>query len=191
VTRTGDDGQTSLLFNRRVSKSDPRVAAYGTVDELNAALGLLRASMKNHSHSSDTAENILTIQRQLVGLMGEMATHPDDMERYLKSGFEQISSNSTGFLEEWILKLESRDLKLEGWVMPGENPEAAAADMARTVCRRAEREVTSLLEKGDLTNPNIGIFLNRLSDLLWLLGRDLEHPHDAPPKAEEKSQAHQ
>lgn len=106
--------------------------------------------------------------------MGEMATHPDDMDKYLKAGFVPITSKNTGAIDQWIESLENSGLNIGGWAMPGGNRPAAAADMARTICRRAEREVVHLLESTELINPEIAVFLNRLSDYLWLLARDLE-----------------
>jgi cob(I)alamin adenosyltransferase len=174
ATKTGDGGETSLLFSRRVRKDCARVAAYGTVDELNSALGILRAWIAESNREDERAERILTIQHQLVTLMGEMATHPDDMDKYLKAGFVPITSKTTGAIDQWIESLENSGLNIGGWAMPGGNRPAAAADMARTICRRAEREVVHLLESRELINPEIAVFLNRLSDYLWLLARDLE-----------------
>lgn len=174
ATNTGDSGETSLLFSRRVRKDCPRVAAYGTVDELNSALGMVRAWMSESGGGDERGQRILKIQHQLVTLMGEMATHPDDMDKYLKAGFVPITSQTTESIDQMIKTLEDSGLDITGWAMPGGNKPAAAADMARTICRRAEREVVRLLESKELINPQIAVFLNRLSDYLWLLARDLE-----------------
>jgi cob(I)alamin adenosyltransferase len=167
VTKTGDAGTTGLMYNRRVSKCHPRVEAYGAVDELNAALGLARAAAKE----ALVREQLERIQRDLVLLMGEMATAVEDLPRYVKDGYSLVSAEMTASLEGVVKELESRNLRFRDWVMPGASVGSAALDLARTTCRRAERRVCSLHEAGQLQNPEIIIFLNRLSDLLWLLAR--------------------
>lgn len=166
---------TSLLFNRRVSKSSPRVHAYGTVDELNSSLGVLRAWLNQSGDYRSHGESILAIQKQLIQLMGELATHADDMDRYAKAGFISTSGESADLIETLIRDIELKGLKLDGWVMPGDNLLSASADQARTTCRRAEREVIRLLEDKELANQHIAVYLNRLSDYLWMLARDLEN----------------
>src|SRR5436190_5948195 len=164
VTKTGDQGTTALLFNRRVSKCHPRVLASGDIDELNATLGVARA------HISDKVfnERISVIQQELIALMGEIATLPEDAERYLRDGFARVSPAMTARLEDHVREVEPRLGRLKGWAIPGANPLAAALDLARTVCRRAERSVCALHEGNKLLNPGIIVYLNRLSDLLWL-----------------------
>ena len=169
VTRTGDDGTTALMYGRRVPKSHPRIAACGAVDELNAALGLARAAVTHVSF----ADALLPIQRDLVGLMGELATLDEDMPRYIKDGFAVLSAECVARLDQLASKLEAELPPFKDWVMPGANPGSAALDFARAVCRRAEREVASDLE---LHNPQIIIYLNRLSDVLWLMARRVERP---------------
>jgi cob(I)alamin adenosyltransferase len=171
VTKTGDGGQTALMYNRRVSKCHPRVDAYGTVDELNAVLGLARATVKQEL----IASSLLTVQKDLVVLMGELATAPEDLPRYLKDGFSQLSPEQTAKLDDLVKKIEPKTGGFRGWAMPGETLGSAALDVARTVCRRAERAVCALQEADQLKNPQIVVFLNRLSDLLWLMAR-LEGP---------------
>lgn len=167
VTKTGDRGQTALMYNRRVSKCHPRVEAYGAVDELNAALGLARATAKQDF----IRDNLLAIQKDLVVLMGELATAAEDLPRYLKDGFSQVSPTMTGKLDEAVKKIEAEVESFRGWAMPGATVGSAALDVARTVCRRAERSACALQEAGQLNNPEIVVFLNRLSDLLWLMAR--------------------
>jgi cob(I)alamin adenosyltransferase len=170
ATRTGDNGTTGLMYNRRVSKSHPRVEAYGTVDELNAAMGLARASA---SHSF-VADSLLAIQKELVVLMGELATAPEDLERYAKDGFHVVAPAMTAKLDELVREIESQSITYRGWATPGMTTHSAALDVARTTCRRAERRVHILREAGELGNAEIGIYLNRLSDLLWLFARWVE-----------------
>jgi len=165
VTKTGDDGTTGLMYGRRVPKNDPRIAACGAVDELNAALGLARAELQ--PPMSDT---LLSIQKELVGLMGELATLEEDMPRYVKDSFAVISAEMVARLDSLAKTLEANLPPFKDWVMPGANRSAAALDFARTICRRAEREVCAL---GVKNAQNI-VYLNRLSDVLWLMARSLE-----------------
>jgi Uncharacterized conserved protein len=109
-----------------------------------------------------------------VGLMGELATLPSDLERYAKGGYAVISAEMTGRLEGLIKVLEAQNISFKGWATPGANLAAATLDSARTVCRRAERRVCELHERGEIKNSEILIYLNRLSDLLWLLARQAE-----------------
>ena len=167
VTKTGDQGTTALMYNRRVPKCHPRVEAYGAVDELNAALGLARAS----ANREFVRDHLILIQKDLIVLMGELATAVEDLPRYVKDGFSLVTSELSSRLEEVVKVIESGQGALHGWATPGANPASAALDVARTVCRRAERRVCSLQDSSQLSNPQIVIYLNRLSDLLWLLAR--------------------
>lgn len=167
VTKTGDQGTTGLMYNRRVSKCHPRVKAYGAVDELNAAIGMARAS----ASEKFVRENLEMIQKDLVALMGELATLPEDLDRYVKDGFAVLTLEMTRKLEVLVKKIEAQNISFKGWATPGANPTAAALDVARTVCRRAERDVCALKESGQLANDEVLIYLNRLSDLLWLFAR--------------------
>jgi cob(I)alamin adenosyltransferase len=158
------------MYGRRVPKTDLRVAAYGCVDELNAALGLVRAA----DSRSLVAEKILSIQNELITVMGELATAPEDLPRYQKDGFSLTNSAMVDRLTSLVDELE-RDKSLygKGWAMPGNTPLAAALDFARAVCRRAERKVASL-DPSKQPNSEILRYLNRLSDLCWLLARFAE-----------------
>ncbi len=170
ATRTGDAGTTGLMYNRRVSKCHPRVEAYGSVDELNAALGLARAS----ASEGFILDNILAVQKDLVTLMGELATGVDDLPRYQKDGFELVTPALTAKLDVLVKEIESQDVSFKGWATPGASMNSAALDVARTTCRRAERRVCALHEAGQLQNAEIIIYLNRLSDTLWLMARWVE-----------------
>lgn len=172
VTRTGDTGMTGLLYNRRVPKSHPRVEAYGSVDELNAALGWARSQ----SAATDFNLRLVGIQKQLVTLMGELATDPADRERHLRDGFPILEATHTRELDDWIREVEGASIRFDGWATPGANPDSAALDVARTTCRRAERRVHALAGQDPALNPEILTYLNRLSDLLWLLARQAEAP---------------
>lgn len=170
ATRTGDAGMTGLMYNRRVSKCHPRVDAYGSVDELNAALGMVRAS----SAEDFVRVNILAVQKDLVTLMGELATGVDDLPRYQKDGFEPVTQAMTAKLDALVQEIEAQKISFKGWATPGATLNSAALDVARTTCRRAERRVCALHETGQLNNPEIIIYLNRLSDTLWLMARWVE-----------------
>jgi len=170
ITKTGDQGATALMYNRRVSKCHLRVEAYGAVDELNAALGLARAAAKQRR----AQDALLAVQEDLIPLMGELATAVEDLPRYLQDGHPRTSSQMTERLEALANSLAEEIGPLRGWALPGANPSAASLDFARTVCRRAERAVCSLSEQGQLQNPEIIKYVNRLSDLLWLLARSAE-----------------
>ena len=170
VTKRGDRGTTVLMYNRRVSKSHPRVEAYGEVDELNAAIGLARATVAD----GFVRDHLAAIQRDLVVLMGELATVADDLPRYVKDGHGLVTASMTARLDGLVREIEAARVSVKGWALPGANAGSAALDVARTVCRRAERRVCSLQEADQLQNAEILVYLNRLSDLLWLFARRVE-----------------
>ena len=170
ITRRGDDGQTDFMFGRRCSKNSLRVQAYGDVDELTSALGMARAL----GLSAQAAELVDTVQTHLIGLMGELATMPEDMPEYHRRGYAGIEPKDVRWVEEQAEALEKQGhIHFTGWVKPGKDapPAAAALDLARAICRRAERSALALHEQEPLCNKSILIFLNRLSDLLWLAAR--------------------
>jgi cob(I)alamin adenosyltransferase len=178
ATKTGDAGETSLMYGRRVPKSDPRVDAYGCVDELNAALGLVRVTASD----AFIADHVLTVQRELINVMGELATAPEDLPRYTNDGFEVTSAKMVDRLTAAVDDLERNKLvNFKGWAIPGSTMASAALDIARTTCRRAERRVADLGASGSQVNPEILRYLNRLSDLCWLLGRYAEKLQQAEP----------
>lgn len=155
------------MYGRRLSKADPRVDAYGCVDELTAALGLAR-SIATDKFISD---KILAAQKDLIVVMGELATTPGDRERYVKDGFQLTTAAMVDRISAVIFDLEKdKTLYPKDWVIPGKNLASAALDLARTTCRRAERRVAAATD----TNPEILRYLNRLSDLCWILARYAE-----------------
>jgi cob(I)alamin adenosyltransferase len=167
VTKTGDQGETSLMYGRRVPKNDPRVEAYGAVDELSAALGLARASCNDKF----VTEQIFAVQKDLIDVMGELSTLPEDRQRYVKDGFHIVDAKTIDRVGAVIVDLEKdKSLYPKDWVIPGANPVSAALDLARTICRRAERHVFGLNDP----NPDVVRYLNRVSDLCWILGRLVE-----------------
>jgi cob(I)alamin adenosyltransferase len=161
-TKRGDAGETALASGRRVSKNHPRVCAYGTVDELTSALGLCRA----HCEDADTVEFIRGVQLHLIYLMGELASE--------KSQFpveKSIQARHVDELSDKVKAKEASSKPFNGWLIPGESIVQAFFDHARSTCRRAEREIVALQETGVTIRPEILQYLNRLSDLLWLIGR--------------------
>ena len=171
ATKTGDDGTTGLMFNRRVSKTDARVAAYGACDELNAALGMARAWCQVLM----LPEAILGIQKELVILMGELACAAEDRERYVEKGFALVGPEMHERLTGIIDDLEKNEkISYKHWATPGATQSSATLDVARTACRRAERAVWAMREAGFPASEAILIYLNRLSDLCWLWARWVE-----------------
>jgi len=170
VTQHGDKGSTALMYGRRVPKNHPRIEALGTVDELNAALGMARAL----ALPAPIRDNLLVIQKELIVLMGETGVDPQDLPRYVKDGYSVVTPAMTARLNALIREIEAQNLDFKGWAVPGTTPAAAALDLARTICRRGERRACALNEVGDLKNPEIVVYLNRLGDLLWLFARWVE-----------------
>ena len=170
ATKTGDDGTTGLIYGRRVPKNHPRVEACGTLDELNSALGLARAT----ATEKFVGENVFWIQQSLVDVMGEIGVLTEDLPRYVQDGFKLVTPGLTAKLDALINEIESQNVSFKGWATPGATQHSAALELARSICRRAERRVFDLQSAGDLKNAEILIFLNRLSDLLWVLARWVE-----------------
>ena len=174
VTRTGDEGTTALLFNRRVSKTHLRVIACGCCDELNTAFGVVRAFCNDQF----ITEPLLLIQKELVALMGEIATDSADREKYREKHFASVDEKMVQRLTAQVYELEqNHQLNFDGWATPGATVPSALMEAARTTCRRAERAVVALKESGVELNAEILRYLNRLSDLCWLWARYLEKVH--------------
>lgn len=174
ATRTGDEGTTSLLYGQRVPKDHPQIEAVGAFDELNAALGAVKSQLGPAPRDGELRELLTRVQKNLVALMGELACAERDLPRYEKSNFEKISADDVQQLDRAVAALEARGLKFEGWATPGANARAAAFDVARATARRAERRLTGLPSTGRSVRPELRQFINRLSDLLWLLAREAE-----------------
>jgi cob(I)alamin adenosyltransferase len=162
ATKTGDDGTTSLIGGRRVSKADLRVEAYGAIDELIAAIGLARA-LCAHTEASDLASGV---QRELFAV-AEALARPSESPR-------PVDASLAERLTDHIHRLERLDGIVSDWSIPGDHTGGAAFDVARTVCRRAERAAVRLNGAGDAVHPTVVVYLNRLADLLWLVGRLVE-----------------
>ena len=165
ATKTGDTGQTGLADGIRVSKADLRVEAYGTVDELNSTLGFARSICQNAEISAAVHE----IQKTLFRVGSALAAPPAS-----KRPASALSSEDVDKLTEMVHRIEAMDGILSDWSLPGAHSESAAFEVARTVCRRAERCVVRLIESGVGVQDHALPYINRLSDLIWLFARQLE-----------------
>jgi len=165
-TRTGDDGSTALFAGGRVSKHHLRVECYGTVDELNSALGLARALQP----LALTDSRLHAVQRQLFNLGADLATPLDAPTNYIV----RVPAEDVSWLEAEIDAMTADLPELRAFILPGGTPAAAQVHVARTVCRRAERLATALAEHEAL-NPQAVPYLNRLSDFLFTLARWENH----------------
>lgn len=162
-TKTGDDGTTGLLFGGRVRKDSPLPTAYGSVDEAQASLGVVRAELDGDDELTGI---IVPVMRDLWVLMAELATLPEN-RRKLEPGATLVTSEMVEALEQHIDEIAARFEPPTEFVVPGGNRVAALLDVARTVVRRAERDSLSALDDAS----HAGVYLNRLSDLLWTLAR--------------------
>ena len=182
ATKRGDKGTTGLLYGGRVRKDSARIECNGAVDEAQAALGLARALVASESahgpsgfSTAEVDELLVAVERDLWVLMAEVATPPSKRQR-LSEGVSLVSPAMLARLEGGVEALEAAEVMPSEFVVPGESPASAALDVARTVVRRAERRAVSLRAGEDsLVVP----YLNRLSDLCWLLARALEGSHVA------------
>lgn len=165
ATKRGDGGQTGLAGGIRVSKADLRVDAYGTVDELNSTLGFARSICKN----ADICSAVHDIQKTLFRVGSSLATPPES-----KKAAPPLTEEDVDRLTDMVHAIEAKDGILSDWSLPGAHAESAAFEVARTVCRRAERCVVRLIESGAAIHPQALPFINRLSDLIWLFARQIE-----------------
>jgi cob(I)alamin adenosyltransferase len=166
-TRTGDAGHTSLFDGTRVPKTDPRVAAYGDVDELQACVGMVVAA----GVDAELSDLCVSLQRDLFALGAKLA----DPSRKIAPRVDkaQISDARVADLEAWIDRFDAELPALRHFILSGGSPAGAALHLARTVCRRAERAVLAL--GGDAVEPVVQVYLNRLSDLLFTMARVANH----------------
>jgi cob(I)alamin adenosyltransferase len=166
ATKRGDGGETGLAGGIRISKADLRVESYGTVDELNTFLGFARSICSNAEIAAWTHE----IQRTLFRLGSAIATPPES-----KKQPPVISEEDVDKLTQLVHQIEATEGILADWSIAGVHTESAAYEIARTVCRRAERNTVRFVQDGGIIQPTIIPYLNRLSDLIWLFGRLIEH----------------
>jgi cob(I)alamin adenosyltransferase len=180
LSGTGDDGTTGLLGGGRVAKDDPRLEAFGTVDEASSALGLARA-LTAHSRVRSICEEL---QRGLYAVGAELGTNPAAERVFVVMGEAQV-----GRLEQLIGDLESEVTMPDGFVLPGATAASGAIDLARAITRRAERRCVTLENAGGLDNPVVRRWLNRLSLLLFVLARYEEGLAGRRAKPARRSQA--
>jgi cob(I)alamin adenosyltransferase len=173
-TKTGDDGTTGLLYGGRVPKDDAATEAYGTTDEAVAVLGVARAVVGRH-----LAEEVLALQRELFVVGADLATNPEGRAK-LEPGVSLVGPEMTQRLERRIDELVGERALPQAFVVPGANAGSAALDLARSVVRRAERHVVAMEREGRAVNPEVRRYLNRLSDLLFVLARR-QAGEDEPP----------
>lgn len=159
-TRGGDEGYTDVLGERRVAKEAARIEALGSVDEASAALGVARA----HIHAPEGPELLLQVQRDLYGLMGEVAATPENAKTFC-----MIDDQKVNWIEEQIEMLTQLVDMPREFIIPGDTAGSAYLDLARTVVRRAERRVADLYHRKEIINPDLLRYLNRLSSLCFLL----------------------
>ena len=171
-TKTGDTGETSLFDNSRVSKADPRVDAYGEVDEVNACLGAALAV----GVGDDIAAVLATVQKDLFAVGARLADPSSRIaDRVTKA---TVTADQIELLEKTMDRLETELAPLRRFILPGGSPAGALLHLARTVCRRAERRVVAL--GADAVEPGVIIYLNRLSDLLFVMARAVNHRAGIP-----------
>ncbi len=180
ATKRGDGGQTGLAGGIRVSKANLRVETYGTVDELNTVLGFARSICSDAEIAGWTE----TIQRTLFRLGSALATPPES-----RKAPPVVSEEDVAFVTALVDRIEAMDGVLGDWSLPGAHRESAAYEMARTVCRRTERNVVRLIEDGGVVKPEILAYLNRLSDAIWLFGRLIERNAGVSAKLREDDKA--
>ena len=167
-TKTGDSGETSLGDGRRVPKTDPRIVAFGTVDELNSVLGCVIAL----NPASDITQMLIRIQNDLFDVGADLCVPESDQP--LAYAPLRVTEDQVGQLERWIDAANTRLQPLNSFILPGGSAVAAQLHVSRTVCRRSEIEVLRLKEM-EWINPQIVIYLNRLSDLLFVFARCANH----------------
>ena len=165
ATKTGDKGKTALIGGERVSKADLRVESYGTIDELGSAMGFARSICENEEINELTK----SIQRDLFLVAGSVAN-----PNFTEAPKPYLTPEMIERLTTEVHRIEKIEGILSDWSLPGDVASAAAFDVARTICRRAERLVVRLQETGETVDAQVITYLNRLSDLLWLIGRFLE-----------------
>lgn len=170
-TRQGDDGTTGLLYGGRVDKDDLRTEAYGSVDEAVSALGLARAALDPGEDEWRSA--VLEVQRELFVAGAQLATRADHWDR-LADGVSRVSAAMVDGLEARIDALTARFPLPQEFVVPGQRTAGAAADLARSIVRRAERAAVRMDRAGLLPDPTVLRWLNRVSDYLFVLARAIE-----------------
>jgi cob(I)alamin adenosyltransferase len=180
ATKGGDGGKTSLAGGLRVSKADLRVESYGTVDELNSALGFARSICTN----AEIASAVHEIQKDLFRVGSALATPPES-----RKAAPPLTTEDVDRLTDQVHAIEALEGILSDWSLPGAHTESAAFEVARTVCRRAERCIVRLQESGEQVHDYALPYINRLSDLIWLFARQIELAADVDSRLREEKKA--
>ncbi len=166
-TKTGDKGMTSLIGGKRVPKNSVRLESYGTVDELNSYLGLIRSFVKNRQVENELVE----IQSRLFDVGGSLAADPENEQVKIKLG---VNDGDIQLLERAIDRMDAEVPPMKYFVLPGGNQEVSFCHVARTVCRRAERRILDLAGEAEV-DESVLKYINRLSDYLFVLSRKMAH----------------
>ena len=170
ATRTGDRGTTGLLHGQRVPKDHPQIEALGAFDELNVEVGAARMLLDDPRARAFLGG----VQAALIALMGEVACAEADAGRHARSRFRRLRAADLRRLDARLAALEAKGPKAGGWAAPGANPVSLAFERARVAARRAERRLAALRTHGRHVRPVLPKWINRLSDLLWMLAREAE-----------------
>ena len=181
ATKTGDQGTTGLMYNRRVSKSHPRVEAYGCVDELNAAIGLARATGEQDFIRENLAGDPKGTE---VILMGELATAVEDLPRYVKDGFSLVTPKMVAKLDKLVAEIEAQKITFKGWATPGASVHSAALDVARTVYAAARNAASAQLHEADQLRQSSADhhFVESPRGFARLMARWVETEDRSPPR---------
>lgn len=177
-TKTGDAGETSLFSGQRVKKNDPLIQALGSIDECNSTIGLSIALMHKDEKLKEIISQLETIQHALFDLGAAIAT-PRSRATTIKIEKTRFDDEEIALIEKWIDKMVQELPPLRTFILPGGHPSGAAIHLARSICRRAEREVVPLMDVADVSK-NVFVYLNRLSDYLFIASRRVNQLTNCP-----------
>lgn len=177
-TKTGDKGETSLYTGQRVSKKDPTIDAIGTVDECNCSIGVAISLMGNQPILTPVKKQLEIVQHALFDVGAALAT-PRTRATSTKINKTYFDHDATALLEQWIDEMDTKLPELHTFILPGGHPCGAVLHLARSTCRRAERLVVPLNKSADVSD-NVLVYLNRLSDYLFVLSRYVNHLTHTP-----------
>lgn len=187
-TKTGDKGQTSLFSGKRVSKNDPFIEALGTVDECNSSIGAAISLMQNIKEIENTKKELEIVQHTLFDVGAAIAT-PRSQASSSKIEKTRFDKEGIHILEAWIDKMEEELPKLQAFILPGGHPCGAILHVARSICRRAERMIIPLNQQADVSHQ-VTIYLNRLSDYLFVASRYVNFKLNLPETIWEPHKLH-
>lgn len=187
-TKTGDAGETSLFTGKRVSKSDAFIAALGAIDECNSAIGVSLSSLPKDPKFNELRDQLIIIQHALFDVGAAVAT-PRTQAIESKLQKTRFDNEATKALESWIDVYAKELPPLHAFILPGGHPAGAALHLARTICRRAERHAVPLYQNADITE-DVLVYLNRLSDYLFMAARQINHLAGSPETLWEQHKLH-